>query len=48
MFTLKITSQFKKDLKRIQNKPDKIYILKRYFSCWRKRECCLKNTNRIN
>ena len=28
MFTLKITSQFKKDLKRIQNKPDKIIHLK--------------------
>ena len=28
MFILKITSQFKKDLKRIQNKPDKIIHLK--------------------
>ena len=28
MFTLKITSQFKKHLKRIQNKPDKIIHLK--------------------
>lgn len=28
MFTLKITSQFKKDLKRIQNKADKIIHLK--------------------
>ena len=28
MFTLKITSQFKKDLKLIQNKPDKIIHLK--------------------
>ena len=28
MFTLKITSQFKKDLKRIQKKPDKIIHLK--------------------
>ena len=28
MYTLKITSQFKKDLKRIQNKPSKIKHLK--------------------
>lgn len=28
MYTLKITSQFKKDLKRIQNKPTKIKHLK--------------------
>ena len=28
MYTLKITSQFKKDLKRIQNKPSKIKYLK--------------------
>ena len=28
MFTLKITSQFKKDLKRIQNRPNKIKQLK--------------------
>lgn len=28
MFILKITSQFKKELKRIQNKPDKIIHLK--------------------
>ena len=28
MFTLKITSQFKKDLKRIQNNPNKIKHLK--------------------
>ena len=28
MFILKITSQFKKDLKRIQNRPDKIKHLK--------------------
>lgn len=39
MFTLKITSQFKKDLKRIQNNSDKIKHLKEVLQLLEKDGC---------